>query len=113
MEQLDSNIPGELVIALLEKMSPSYTGITLNQLIWDVCESIKAQDAKELFLSKIESSGYVYNMAYDSFMFALKNIRRFNVDDLFPRLIPSIVPSGIVSAKYEISLIAIKNKEII
>ena len=52
-------------------------------------------------------------MAYDSFMFALKNIRRFNVDDLFPRLIPSIVPSGIVSAKYEISLIAIKNKEII
>ena len=113
LEQLDSNIPGELAVVLLEKMSPSFMGITLNQLIWDVCEFIKAQDAKELFISKIESSGYVYNVAYDSYMFALKNIRRFNVDELFPRLIPSNVPSGVVSAKYEISLLAIKDKEII
>ena len=112
LEQLDSNISGELAVVLLEKMSPSYMGITLNQLIWEVCESIKAQDAKELFISKIESSGYVYNVAYDSYMFALKNIRRFSVDSQFPRLIPSNVPSGVVFAKYEISLLAIKDKEI-
>ena len=113
LEQLDSNVPGELAVVMLEKMSPSYMGITLNQLIWDICETIKAQDTKELYLLKIESSGYVYNVAYDSYMFALKNIRRFSVDEQFPRLIPSNVPSGVVFAKYEISLLAIKDKEII
>ena len=113
LEQLDSEISGELAIILLEKMSPSYLGVTLNQLFLDIFEAIPNQFAKELFLSKIESSGYSYNIAYDSFVYTLKNIRRFIVDNTFPKLTPSSVPIGIVSAKYEISLLVLKDKEII
>lgn len=113
LEQLDSEIPGELAIILLEKMSPSYLGVTLNQLFLDIFETIQNQFEKDLFLSKIESSGYSYNVAYDSFVYTLKNIRRFIVDNSFPKLTPSTVPMGIVSAKYEISLLILKDKEII
>ena len=38
LEQLDSEISGELAIILLEKMSPSYLGVTLNQLFLDIFE---------------------------------------------------------------------------
>lgn len=112
LEQLDSQIQGELAIILLEKMSASYLGITLNQLILDLLDEITTPYGKKLFLSKIESSGYVYDVAYDDFVFDLKSIRRFIVDDKFPRLTPSNVPNGILSANYEISILALKDKEI-
>lgn len=112
LEQLDSKQKGELVVVLLEKMSSSYSGITLNQLVLDTFDFIKNQDEKELFLSKVETSGYAYNAAYDSYVFALKNIRRFNVDESFPKLTPSHVPFGVISAQYEISILALKDKEI-
>lgn len=113
LEQLDANNPGELAVILLEKMSPSFNGITLNSLVWAICNEIESIEYRDLFLLKVETSGYAYNLAYDSFVYALKSIKRYAVDDDFPKMTPSLVPTGIVSAKYEISLLTIKNKEIV
>lgn len=112
LEQLDSKQQGELVVVLLEKMSSSYSGISLNQLVLDTFDFIKNQDEKELFFAKVETSGYIYNTAYDEYVYTLKNIRRFKVDDFFPKLTPSNIPFGVVSAQYEISILTLKDKEI-
>ena len=113
LEQLDSDNDGELDVILLEKMSESYSGITLNDLIWETCATIDSQMGKETFLSKVEESGYAYNVAYNSFVYAMKGIKRFLVDKSFPKLTPSQVPAGIVSAKYELSILELKDKEIL
>ena len=112
LEQLDSATTGELAIVLLEKMSPSFGGTTLNQLIFDISDRIEDVETRELFWSKIELSGYVYNVAYDDYVYAIKSIKRYKVDNAFPHLTPNNVPYGVVSAKYEISFLAIKNKEL-
>ena len=112
LEQLDSTTTGELAVVLLEKMSPSFWGTTLNQLIFDIVDKIEDVEARELFWSKIELSGYTYNAAYDDFVYAVKSIKRYKVDDSYPHLTPNNVPCGVVSAKYEISFLAIKDKEL-
>ncbi|MCQ2091160.1 MAG: PD-(D/E)XK motif protein [Fibrobacter sp.] len=112
LEQLDSDVLGELAVVLLEKMSPSFAGVSLNNLVINVCDKIESVEAKELFLAKVESSGYAYNVAYDGYVYALKSIKRYSVNDEFPRMTPRTVPEGIVSAKYEISLPLLKKFEI-
>lgn len=112
LEQLESDNNGVLGVVLLEKMSPSYSGITLNNIVFDVCNQIDSAEYQDLFLKNVEKSGYCYNAAYDEYVFAKKCIRNFSVDSTFPKLTPSTVPQGILSAKYELSLLSINDHEI-
>ena len=112
MEQLDSENSGVLAVVFLEKMSQSYKGITLNSLVCGIIDLIDNEGCCNSFLEKIEKSCYAYNVTYDSIVFQKKGIKRYQVDDSFPKITSSSVPVGIVAAEYQISISAIANKEI-
>lgn len=63
-------------------------------------------------MQKVEKSGYSYNAAYDEYVFAKKSIRNFAVNATFPKMTPTSVPAGIISAKYELSLLSVADHEI-
>lgn len=112
LEQLESQNDGVLGVVLLEKMSQSYAGLTLNDLVWNVCSQISSAEHQDIFLQKVEKSGYSYNAAYDEYVFVKKSIRNFAVNATFPKMTPTSVPAGIISAKYELSLLSIADHEI-
>lgn len=104
IQQLDSKTDGELVVFSLEKMSSTYNGISLNQLIIDTRSLFETVSEKDLFMSKVALQGYEYNTYYDDIVFEKVSCNRYRVTDRFPRLIRTNVPEAITSLSYDISL---------
>ena len=112
LEQLDSDVNGELAVFSLEKMSSTYSGLTLNKVILETKDMFCTQEEKDLFLSKVALQGYEYSDYYDDFVFELSGFSRFFVSDGFPKLTRKNISNGIRKAMYEIALIDIKIFEI-
>lgn len=108
IEQLDSIRDGYLILVFLEKMSLEFNGITLNNIIDDVLNTIKKQEDKDLFLAKISSQGYKFNDYYNNFNYAFCGFEKYIVNNYFPRLRKSDINESIVKAQYDISLLGIK-----
>ena len=104
LEQLASDIPGELIVFSMEKMSTAYNGITLNQLILETSKLFASDEDRESFLAKVALQGYFYHNYYDDFVFEVSNIMYFDVTEDFPRLTSPNVPKGITKASYELSI---------
>lgn len=104
LEQLSSDIPGELIVFSMEKMSTAYNGITLNQLILETSKLFASDEDRESFLAKVALQGYFYHNYYDDFVFEVSNIMHFNVTENFPRLTSANVPKAITKASYELSI---------
>lgn len=102
LEQLDSSVEGELALFTIEKMSESYSGISLNNLIFDTLDLITQDEDKELFFHCVTSANYKYNVKYDQHVFELKGYNRYHVKEGFPRLTKEMISSSIVKIKYEI-----------
>ncbi len=109
LEQLESNTPGELAVYILEKMSSSYKGITLNKLIMETRNLFAANDDREDFLSKVALQGYEYNDVYDEYVYEIRSYNRYIVTEGFPRLVPNMVMPAIKKATYEISIAELKD----
>lgn len=62
MEQLDSSVNGYLVVFALEKMSPSYDGLTLNTIVDGILTKMTSHIQKDLFISKLELYGYDFHL---------------------------------------------------
>lgn len=107
IEQLDSELPGYLVIVTLEKMSQAFRGITLNSLVKEVMESLDEND-KDVFINQISQQGYVISEFYDKFVYALIDINNYQVGESFPRLKRNEVNKNIIKAQYDLSLLGIK-----
>ena len=107
IEQLESNKIGELVVYSLEKMSPVFNGIKLNELVSEIYESFENEDDKGEFLTKVSLQGFSYNDHYDDYVYEVGDCRRFLVDKDFPKLDRSNLISAIVKAHYELSLVDI------
>lgn len=104
LEQLDSDVNGYLVVYALEKMSPSYEGITLNKLVEDLLTHTPSHIQKDLFISKLELYGYDFSPDYNNFVYTQTEKTAFFVDSVFPRLKRDQVPSSITKVQYELAL---------
>lgn len=112
LEQLDSELDGELAVYLLEKMSTAYKGITLNRLVIETRNMFSSNDDRNLFMTKAALQGYEYNDFYDGFVYEIAGFIRYRVSAGFPRLTLGDVGSAIVKASYDIDLSEIAAFEI-
>lgn len=109
VEQLDSDVDGTLVIYELEKMSPSYDGIKINQIVNSVIALLKSAPQREIFMAKLQLYGFEFSNENDDLVFALKSMHQYRVDsNNFPRLHRALLPSAITRAQYELLLTEIE-----
>ena len=112
LEQLESDKDGELVVTILEKMSPEYNGITLNKLVLETAAEFLDDDTRDSFMSKVFMQGFEFNDYYDNFVYELRGTHRYKVTSEFPKLTKKTVPDAISKASYEINRSDIQAYEI-
>ncbi len=112
IEQLDSELDGELVVYGLQKMSESFDGISLNKLVKTTLDKLEISADKDLFMYKLEQVGYSYNEKYDSLVYSIDFIKRYNVAFDFPRIEKSNLPVGVNKVRYDILLESIARFEV-
>ncbi len=112
LEQLDSEIPGKLVIYSLERMSPSFNGHKLNDIVEEILSIIPIAIQRDLFLAKLELYGYDFSPEYDNYVFTVTDCVAYNVVDGFPRLVRKDIPTSVSRIQYEIILSEIESFKI-
>lgn len=109
VEQLDSDIDGALVIYELEKMSPSFDGIKLNQLANNIIASLQSASQREVFIDKLQLFGFDFSNEYDNLVFALRGEHKYDVDtNNFPRIHRDMLPDAIARVQYDLLLTEIE-----
>lgn len=103
LEQLDSDINGYLVVYDLEKMSPTFNGLKLNQLVQKLLHKMDASYREE-FITKLSLYNYDFSPNYDNFVYSVVVSSTYEVKDNFPRLSRKNIPSEIDKVQYEINL---------
>lgn len=110
IEQLDSDVDGTLVVYELEKMSPSYEGIKLNQLVNNIISLLTNSSQRETFIAKLQLYNFDFSNEYDSIVFALRGRNIYRVDtENFPRLHRIMLPDAISRVQYELLLSEIES----
>ena len=105
VEQLDSDLDGTLVIYELEKMSPSFDGIKLNQLANNIIASLQSASQREVFIDKLQLFGFDFSNEYDNLVFALRGEHKYKVDtNNFPRIHRDMLPDAIARVQYDLLL---------
>ena len=105
IEQLDSELDGQLFIYELEKMSPNFDGIKLGNLAKSIIELLETSSQREMFMAKLELYGFDFSKEYDSLVYSLSKSNQYNViQNEFPRLQRSILPDAITRVQYELLL---------
>ena len=112
LEQLDSDNDGELAVYVLEKMSETYNGVTLNKLVLETKDMFDSREEMDLFMSKVALQGYEYNDIYDEYVYEISDFRRYSVNEYFPKLTARVINPAIKKASYEIALTDIAEFEI-
>ena len=109
VEQLDSDIDGTLVIYELEKMSPSFDGIKLNQLANNIIASLQSASQREVFIDKLQLFGFDFSNEYDNLVFALRGEHKYKVEtNSFPRIHRGMLPDAIARVQYDLLLTEIE-----
>jgi len=108
IEQLDSEYFGKLVVYSLEKMSPNFDGIKLNDLVIKIMKSFDLETDRELFEEKLKQVGYVYNEVYDNYSYHLQFKNTYFVDSEFPRIKKINLPNEVSNVQYELILSSIE-----
>lgn len=109
IEQLDSDVDGTLVIYELEKMSPTFEGIKLNQLVNNIIALLTNSSQRETFMAKLQLFNFDFSNEYDAIVFALRNRNMYRVDtENFPRLHRTMLPEAISRAQYDLLLTEIE-----
>ena len=80
-------IDGTLVVYELEKMSPSFDGIRINQLVNSIIALLVNAHQRETFMAKLQLFGFDFSNENDKIRVELKNMYKYKVDTKdFPRL---------------------------
>lgn len=111
-EQLDSEIPGNLVVFQLEKMSQEYDGITLNKLVKQIFKELEVEELKDVFLQKLTDVGYSFESAYDTYVYEIYLDSTYLVDQSFPCLRREERFDAISQVKYDLLLVKIEQFKI-
>ena len=104
IEQLESDVTGQLIIYRMEKMASEFSGITINSLVESLMLIIDLFTDKELFMEKLAHTRYRFDPLYDSYVYDVKSIDRFWVSTDFPRLKRKNLHKAINSATYELTI---------
>lgn len=105
LRQLDSSLPLRLVAVTLSGSAPGRPGaLSLNAAV-QALETLLGADARALAIlgERLLAAGYVETQRYDEDWFVVTEITAYDVAEAFPRLVPSMVPIGVVSATYELA----------
>lgn len=102
IEQLDSENEGKLVIYRMEKMSPSFNGVSLNSLVGNIMQSLDLDTDKDIFVEKLKQVGYAYNEVYDNYVYNFISMDSYSVRDEFPRIKAEQLAAGIGKVQYEV-----------
>jgi hypothetical protein len=112
LEQLDSELDGRLVVYSFEKMSSSFSGITLNKLVAEISNQLEYETDRDIFFNKLKQVGYSYNEVYDNYVYNFVKYNTYLVNNDFPRIKSDDLPKGIAKVQYEVLLSLIeKNRE--
>ena len=101
IEQLDADTIGQLIVYEFEKMSETFDGYSLNNVVRDVLNDVTPEVA-DILLEKLKSVGWEYNDEYDKYVYRITSFAKYLVDDRFPRLKKSDIPNSIVKIEYDI-----------
>ncbi|MBB6599609.1 PD-(D/E)XK motif protein [Luteimonas sp. MC1825] len=106
LKQLDGPLPISLNLWTLRPASPGEaTAITLNGIIAKLEQCFAPNPgALAAFRDALLEAGYVEHPHYDQTAFEPLKVESFPVGDEFPRLTTAMVPTGVESAVYAISL---------
>lgn len=113
LQQLESLIPIRLSIWTMRKSSASeQASETLNSVIARLEERLSPHHhALALFRSALLEAGYVAHPYYSEIAFEPLRVEEHEVAGPFPRLTPSSIPAGIMSATYCISLQHLRSRK--
>ena len=112
LTQLDSDVPGHLVLVKTEKMSNEFDNgeCSVEQLLTTILESIADESLKDEFVKKITLYGY--NIDSDPSNFNKYRVAKMNfyvADEDFPKITSNKVPyNEIVRVAYELSISSIE-----
>ena len=106
VEQLDRRDEGELIVYRIDKCAPTQKGATtLYMLIHYIIGIIQqAAETPDDFILKLASAGYIDSIDYDKQFYSVGAKQAYIVNDSFPRLRRSNVPSELINAEYQLSL---------
>ena len=108
LEQLDSDRVGHLEVIILDEGAQSDESINLNKQVERVEAKLSGEVLRE-FEDKLLSKGYFRDDYYNSYSYILVSATSYQVANEFPRLSKRTVPNGVTGAKYDLSLVAIKD----
>ena len=110
IEQLDSDIDGCLVVYELEKMSPSFEGIKLNQLVNNIIAMLANASQRETFMAKLQLFDFDFSNENDNLVFVKRGEHMYKVDtENFPRIHRDVLPDAITRVQYELLLTEIES----
>lgn len=104
IEQLDSSTEGTLAVFQVEKMAPSFNGVNLNSLAESIITMFTSLQDKDVFISKLNKAGYFPNTDYEEYVYDVKDLTEYCVNNSFPRLKKNSIPVAVASASYELLL---------
>lgn len=104
LQQLEFDSPGRLIAIRMEKMSGEYGGLSLNSMVTSFLKSLSHQEDCERFEVDLNLRGYVYNEKYDDYVYAIRDMMVYKVDESFPRLKKENLTDAISDAEYELVL---------
>jgi len=102
LQQLDSTNVGNLVVFRLEKMSPSFYGEKLNDIVLKISKTIESPEDDDLFHTKLLLAGYTYNEKYDEYVYNIKEMTVYCVDEKFPVLRSDTLKSAVQNVQYDL-----------
>lgn len=105
-EQLESDFPGHLVIYCLEKMSSASNGVTLNNLVREILNSICLVENKDTFKNLLLDYHYIFgsNEEYDSYVYRIESAVSYKVSLDFPKISRKQIDKRIQKIAYAIPL---------
>lgn len=104
IEQLDAEINGHLVVYKLERMSPSFHGISLNMLVEMIVNILKSRILVDIFYNKLSNYGYNFSSDYDNYVYSVANPDTYLVTSSFPKMSRGNLPLAIGKIQYELFL---------
>jgi hypothetical protein len=102
LQQLESKDPGNLVIFRLEKMSPSFYGTNLNEIVVKINKVLESPEDCDLFQTKLLLAKYTYNEKYDEYVYDIKASTVYSVDQNFPALRSEGLQTAVQNVQYEL-----------
>jgi len=110
LEQLESEEDGHLAILRLEETSVNNDqSIDLNKLVLQIMEMIDVPEIRDLFMVRLDNIGYANDPEYEKYVYVMRGMEIYTVDDSFPRIRRNDINPSIGNAKYTIMIDGLVN----